>query len=654
MENKEKILSLNPHYRSGKSNLSIDFFGPCLIECVHYKRAVGYFSSSVLVSWAAALPRLAKEDNISIRLLVSPNLTPKDKEALINLVGADEREELLQKLSDQIVLDALEFAQGNQTVEKRMRLFSWLVATEKLELRFAYPHHVKEPGIFHEKIGIFEFPWGGKISFTGSANESEMGHSKNYESVDVFRDWIPSDVERVVSKEEEFDEAWDGEAEGLKVKKLSKQVLNKVKNYSPTRSIFDKDENSLETEADNVPKKWRHQDEAINVFIQKEKGILEMATGTGKTRTALRICNCLVNNDLIDSIIISTDGNDLLNQWYINVLKEVCNFKKRFSLIRHYEMFKEREFFIDNPKRKILLVSRPELPQALMEINKTLGQTTLLIHDEVHKLGSPANRRDLDGLADNIRYRVGLSATPDREYDEEGNQFISNHIGPVIYCFELPEAIKRGILCPFNYYPIEYEITDEDKRKLKQLKARFEASKKTKNSMSEKELWRSIALVYKKSEAKIPLFKEFITGRPELLKRCIIFVATADYAEKIFNIVHEFNSDFHTYFSGEDSETLKRFAEGELDCLITCHRLSEGIDIQSLNNVILFASDRARLELIQRIGRCLRSDSDNPDKVANVIDFIRTNNSEGNDEFQTSDELRMEWLTELSKIRPEE
>jgi len=118
--------------------------------------------------------------------------------------------------------------------------------------------------------------------------------------------------------------------------------------------------------------------------------------------------------------------------------------------------------------------------------------------------------------------------------------------------------------------------------KIKQIRARYEASKFRENPMTEEELWTQIANVYKTSEAKIPLFKQFISSHPEVLNRCIVFVATQEYGKKILEIIHQYNPNFHTYFSGEESETLKRFAKGELECLITCHRLSEGIDIRNL------------------------------------------------------------------------
>ena len=166
--------------------------------------------------------------------------------------------------------------------------------------------------------------------------------------------------------------------------------------------------------------------------------------------------------------------------------------------------------------------------------------------------------------------------------------------------------------------------------------------------MTEEEVWIEVARVYKTSKAKLPVFDNFIREKQTLLERCIIFVETQEYGYEVLEIVHKYRLDFHTYFSGEDSETLKRFARGDLGCLITCHRVSEGIDIRSLNSVILFSSARARLETIQRMGRCLRIDPDKPEKVANIVDFIRQSDQ---DREQNADEERAEWLNALSQVR---
>ena len=121
----------------------------------------------------------------------------------------------------------------------------------------------------------------------------------------------------------------------------------------------------------------------------------------------------------------------------------------------------------------------------------------------------------------------------------------------------------------------------------------------------------------------------------------------------MLDIVHQYRHDFHTYFADDESETLHRFARGDLECLITCHRLSEGIDIQSLRSVFLLSSDRARLETIQRIGRCLRRDPLDPDKRAQVVDFVRVRDVGDTTSDPTPDELRRDWLLELSALQPE-
>jgi len=159
-----------------------------------------------------------------------------------------------------------------------------------------------------------------------------------------------------------------------------------------------------------------------------------------------------------------------------------------------------------------------------------------------------------------------------------------------------------------------------------------------------------IAHVYKTSRAKLPIFAAFIENHTDLLQRCIVFVETQEYGAEVLEIIHRHRADFHTYFSGEEAETLRRFARGDLECLVTCHRVSEGIDIRSLNSVILFSSARARLETIQRMGRCLRTDPSNPDKIANIVDFIRQG-AEGDE--PNADEDRCEWLAGLSTVRAE-
>ena len=616
-------------YRSGYDDIVEQFFRPSLREARTYWRAVGYFSSTALEAFGAPLGDFIRNGG-RIRLVTSVELSPDDLKALSNGVA---KEELCAQRLEEIIES--EFADGvGDGVSRLVRLLEM----ERLEIKIATPK--TGSGIYHEKIGLFidetDF-----VSFTGSSNESRNAFEHNRECIDVYTSWDSPD--RAKRKRSHFEDLWNGDDIGVDIYTFPEAARKKLLRVWKERE-------STRKRQQNVSRKWRHQDEARQVFLKAERGVLNMATGTGKTRTALSILKELFEQDQIDTGIVCTDGTDLLNQWFGELLTTRKEIGRNIRVFRHYSAYKESQAFDLNPRNAILLCSREPVAAALRRLTVAQGHRTLLVHDEVHGLGSPGNRARLAGLSDHIRYRLGLSATPDREYDTEGNQFIEQHIGPLLMTFGLKEAIERGILAPFDYYPLSFHLTDEDRERLKSVYSRKAAREAAGEPMSDTEMWIEIARVYKTSTAKLPVFATFIAQHQDLLKRCIVFVETMEYGEAVLDIIHKYRPDFHTYFSGEDAETLKRFAYGELECLITCHRLSEGIDIRSLSTVILFSSERARLETIQRIGRCLRSDPDDPDKKANIVDFIRERN-EG-DTAPNADEERRDWLVELSQVRP--
>ena len=278
-------------------------------------------------------------------------------------------------------------------------------------------------------------------------------------------------------------------------------------------------------------------------------------------------------------------------------------------------------------------------------------KATLVVHDEVHRLGSRGNREALTPFA-TAPFRLGLSATPDRAYDQEGNDFIETHVGPLLFQFPLEAAIAEGILCEFDYHPLSYSPSDDDRQRLQNIFARASTREAAGDPMSDEELWIELSRVHKTSKEKLPVFDEIVRRHPELLNRCIVFVETHDYGKQVLEIIHRYRHDFHTYYASEDHQTLRRFAEGHVACLLTCHRLSEGIDIRGLESVVLFSSARARLETIQRIGRCLRVDPSNPNKRAHVVDFIRDDIDP--DDKWNADKDRRRWLEEVATTRREE
>lgn len=620
-------------YRSGYNNLVEEFFRPSLREATTYWRAVGYFSSTALESFGAPLGEFILNDG-KIRLVTSVELTEADLNAIAN---GTSREAICAERVEQIVSD--EFADG---VGDGVARLSRLLELGRLEIRIAVPKHGS--GIYHEKIGVFQDANGEYVAFSGSSNESRNAFENNRECIDVYPAW-DSPV-RAARKLQHFEQVWAGTDIGVEVYSFPEAATQRLLQTYRAHS---------RTQQPQI-NKWQHQDKALEIFLAAERGVLNMATGTGKTRTALKIAKTLFDQSKIDNVIVAMDGTDLLNQWYEELLSARRQLGRSPQIYRDYEAHKELADYSLSTRERILLVSRrggadrDPIASALRSLDHRTAKRTLLVHDEVHRLGSEGTRGRLAGLSDAVRYRLGLSATPDRAYDDDGNAFIEEHIGPVLMSFELSDAIARGILAPFNYHPLPYELTQEDRARLRDVYRKRAARAAAGDPMRDEEVWRELANVYKTSPAKLPVFEEFIAEHQDLLERCIVFVQNKEYGRQVLELIHKYRPDFHSYFTDENSTTLRRFARGDLQCLVTCHRLSEGIDIKSLNTVILFSSDRTRLETIQRIGRCLRSDPANPQKVASIVDFIRDSDGEA----QNSDEEREAWLTELADLRYKE
>lgn len=647
----ERIRALAHYYQSGQSNLASDFFTPCLTFCTTYARAAGYFSSSALKTWSCALPKIVSKE-VKIQLIISPVLSSQDKAALRQATLTDERSRLLEDIGDRIMEEVMKFTGDPENIQLRLRLFAWMIANNQLSVKFALPYHVDDPGIYHEKYGIFYFPWADKVAFVGSANESISGHSSNYEKIHVFRSWVQEDIERVKLTESDFEREWSGLAPGLTVVPLSKKALKLIIECAPNKrpEINNGEDEAGILVSQNDPK-WRHQEEACSEFLKQGSGIIEMATGTGKTKTALKILSRLIEVGHISGAVITVDGTDLLDQWHQEVLEWVSHQTRPFSVFRQYSENYELQTFVLNPKDAILIISRRQLIKLFKLLPIGERGRLLIIHDEVQGLGSASLCESLAGQHSSFKYRLGLSATPEREYDDIGTKFITNEIGPVIYQFSLEDAIRRGILCEFDYVPLEYDLTDNDKKRLQAVYASKHARAKIGNPMSDEELWIALSKVYKMAEQKPAVFAEFLSLRQEVIKSAIVFVEEKQFGELLLPIIDKYTHLYRTYYDDDDRNNLVAFAKGEIDCLITCHRISQGIDIRNLRCVILFASARAKLETIQRIGRCLRSDPSSPHKRAIVVDFIRRVQAE-NDSGNSDSDRRL-WLTNLSTVTRE-
>lgn len=626
---------------SSDNDLDIEFYSPCLKWASCYDRGVGYFTSGWISINSKGLADFAGRGGRA-RWIISPIIEQKDYNVIQN---AKTSTDIIKHFQNLLITNIDQLA--TEIEEDTLNAFAWMIYDNILEIKFALPVG-KLDGDFHDKFGIFTDKLGNCISFISTINDSIKGFS-NYESLKVFKSWeglsqyIDSDVKR-------FEKLWKNQDVNLRVMVCEEAIREKI------IKLRKQDRPYIQKKVEENDKKWIHQDKAMEAFLEAKNGILEMATGTGKTRTALKIILKLFNEGKINRVIISMYGNDLLRQWE----KEVLSFLPPDIQVYKYfdSIYKDLPSFLLCRNKSVLIISRDaeRLTECFGRMTMRLNNVhddTLIVFDEVHGLGSPSLRTSLTGKISPFNYRLGLSATPDREYDDIGNEFILNEVGPIVYSFTLEDAIKKGILCGFSYVPLEFELTNEDKQAKWAIRARYAAKRKNGEYVNDEDMYRDLARVNKTSLAKIPLFRVLINERPEILNRCIIFVETREYGINVQNEIIDKRPEFHTYYGDDEENNLKKFGAGILNCLITCKKISEGIDIKSVNNIILFSSDRGRLVTTQRIGRSLRINPNDPEKSANIVDFICVNPDSENEGELSADMDRREWLTQLSRIRRE-
>jgi HKD family nuclease len=383
-------ISFQLEYRSGRDELVAAFYHPCLTNADTYWRAVGYFSSTALEALGAPLGDFVSRGG-TLRLITSVELQERDVEAI-------KRGLALKDVCEARLLEQIR-AEFSGPVARGVVLLTALLEASCMEIRIAMPRD--RAGIYHEKVGVFMAQGREEyVAFAGSSNETRHAFEANYECIDVYPSW--SEPVRAHSKREHFERLWANTEVGVESMEFPEAVRQEL--ITVVRASIAKRHGAL------PPDRWRHQDDAVAAFLAAKCGVLEMATGTGKTRVAMRVMGDLAASGTITTIIVSADGTDLLDQWAKQLFGVAAHQSPRWRVLQHFHGHHERSDFLLDPQDSIFVTSRPELAAALKRLRPDARAKTLLVHDEVHRLGSPSNVRELDGLAGDIPYRLGLSA----------------------------------------------------------------------------------------------------------------------------------------------------------------------------------------------------------------------------------------------------
>lgn len=651
-------IHIKDEYRSFKDNMVKDFYIPVLNESIRYDRAVGFFSSTSLIEITRGLAGLIK-NNGKVRIIASPRLSEEDIEAIY--YGYKNREEVIEESLLNSIETELDYFE-----KKRLNLLANLIANEVIDIKIALIKETNGIGIFHEKMGIIEDKEGNRIAFTGSLNETGTAFSHNYESIDVYRSWT-YDESRVVAKENAFEQIWNNTAKNVLTVNFPSIVKEKLESYKTdeVELILDEQEEYViksalkdreELNGPILPEKVglrEYQEEAINEWeMQNFRGIFNMATGTGKTITALGAASKIfevVNQQL--AIIIVCPYQHLVDQWVEDI--ELFNMKPIIghSASRQKKWKKRLEEAVElynlevNNHFCFVTTNATFSSDFVQEILKSIDRNLLLIVDEAHNFGAEHLSKK---LLENAQYRLALSATIVRHRDEDGTASLYNYFGIECIEYTLENAISNNMLTPYYYYPIIVFLEPEELEVYQELTSQIAKSirkdkfGKVSFSESAKYLLLKRARVIAGARGKIiELEREIkkIQDPSHILIYCgATTINDPGYEESqldnddkrqidvVTNLIgNKLNfkvSKFTSEETAEEREELKRaFSNGEhLQSLVAIRCLDEGVNIPSIKTAFILASSTNPKEYIQRRGRVLRTYEGK--NFAHIYDFI--------------------------------
>ncbi len=622
-----------PDYNKNDHDIAESFYLPAMRSSIRYDRISGYFGSTVyIIAWSALLEFVANDGKI--RIICSPCISDEDKKAMTEGYSAqnDEiiKESLSKELNELFALDSL---------SKPARALACLIAEGILDIKIAVPRKGMEPDLarlFHDKVGIFTDSHGDSVGFRGSMNETFQGLADggNLESIDVFPSWVDTrDSFRVQSASEYFERLWNHNEQNVLVynfpEAIRKNLINKSNGYD-WKTLAKEISTSI-----SLARKWSpnkrnssktprpHQLQALENWVKNGRvGILEHATGSGKTFTA--ICAIRDALDRGKSILVLVPSKELLGQWKAEIEDAIRDIQVSYLLCGDgNNTWKENE--------TLQLWTRPsettnKITIAIMDTacsnqfvhSVVAGEHLLLVADEVHRIGSPARRNILNIYA---KERLGLSATPIRYGDPEGTEAIFTYFGGIVPpVFSLEDAIKAKVLTQYYYHPLQVHLTAEEQDDWRNLTKQINkliamcakpgesvGSVISSNSRLQMKLLER-ARILKQAHNKISLSLQVIQKYYERDQRWIIYCDNQEQLRAVLSLLLKNGYDAYEYHSGmkgDRSETLKYF-ELNGGVLVSIRCLDEGVDIPATTHALILASSKNPREFIQRRGRILR------------------------------------------------
>lgn len=577
--------------------------------------------------------------------------------------------------------------------EHFFRCLAYLIQEHRILIKIIRPKGTN--GLAHTKRGMFS-DGDTIVSFSGSANFTLGGFINNREEITLSFSTSPDPLiqKRIANRKDDFNKLMSGLDESVEYlstadlesalsERYGKQeiedlldVEKKLKEYKKEHAdnsaiIFDEIDGSFRGKPCfpyGNPRNYQQQ-ACIKWKNNKQKGLFAMATGTGKTLTSL---NCLLRIYKVYGYykaVILVPTITLVNQWEQEckrfLFSQIVKISSKNRLWRQeLDALKAKETFnLSGIEPSYIIIStyasfaRENVFYDLMSFPSKAMKQTLLIADEAHNMGAG---RILDRL-DGIKYirRIGLSATPERQFDEKGNRALLEFFGcrndEYTFEFSMQEAIEKGYLCRYEYYPHLVQLTDNEMNEYlrisQQLYKFFNHEDGDFPASSSDDICMRLLLkrkrVIHKAANKEDIFRTIVQQRYKEkgdLKYTLVYVPEGNHpddyeadrfieaesvlddneADRIIDTYTEIvrnispTTTVKKFTSGikERNSVLEDFASGRLEVLTSMKCLDEGVDVPRSELAIFCASTGNPRQFIQRRGRILRN---HPDKHKAVI-----------------------------------
>lgn len=684
----------------------LGFFSEALCNATTFDIKLGFFSSSAINVLADGFAAFLYNGG-RMRMIINDVLSEEDRTAIV--VGESD---INTPYFDLNAIGHISYTLSKHD-EHFFECLSWLIRNERIEIKIITPKIGN--GIAHSKCGVFSDGIN-KVAFDGSCNFSKMALIENIESINAFCDWDGErDKERINDIVRDFNRTFSGEDDTVKYLKADQIItyITKTYKYKDIQELLEDERRILHRRAENstsdsirrvlerakakvtaimdtinirkakvkneqlttlTPKfpftePRSYQKEAFNKWKVSQKGLFAMATGTGKTLTSL---NCLLeiyNKFKYYQALILVPTITLVEQW-----EDEC---KRFNFSHIIKVSSKNNGWrseIDDIKLKESLAQSDDLPPSfiiiatyasfsressfkqLMSLSKKTQRQMLLIADEAHNIGAPNVISKLDRMR--ILRRIGLSATPERQFDDKGNNAIMQFFGcdgKYTFVYSMKDAIDNGFLCRYKYFPHVVRLNEDEMAKYKKISlqlAKFYNVDEDTFSGADDILMRLLLKrkrIIHKAQNKEEVFRQIIKQRFEEcgnLKYTLVYVpegvqldSTVQYAttdnpiddadvdkliDKYTQIIQEISptTTVRKFVSGiqDRDEVLRKFSTGETEVLTSMKCLDEGVDVPRSELAIFCASTGNPRQFIQRRGRILRK---HPDKhIAIIHDLV--------------------------------